>query len=398
MVLSLLQKLYRENQLNSEELLFLLTHMDAADRGKLYELSHRTALRVFGRNVYLRALIEFSNVCRRNCRYCGIRAQNSGVSRYRMTPQEIIDCCGRAYALGFRTFVLQSGEDPWFTERRVTELVASIRRRFPDAAITLSIGERSTSEYEAFFEAGADRFLMRHETASPWLYKELHPDMTMENRRRCLQDLKRIGYQVGAGFMVGLPGQRPEDLVNDLLFLKDFEPDMVGIGPFIPHSQTPLASSTGGTLEDSLVMVAVTRLLLPECLLPATTALGTLHPIGREKALAAGANVLMPNVSPVEVRPKYQLYENKICVDEDFEHCQSCLRWRIESVDLDVDMSRGDSPASRHLFKSPHEIQGLHAGSKFTQGSEEHATNAVSAAGVSEAGQSSTGAGARYLP
>lgn len=340
----LLEKLYGEHALDREELLALLDMLEEEPaRQRLYRYALATRIGMYGNRVFMRGLIEFSNWCRKDCLYCGLRASNRQADRYRMTPEEILACCESGYRLGYRTFVLQSGEDPWYTADRLVRLIRRIKERFPDAALTLSIGERPREEYERFFRAGADRFLLRHETASPRLFERLHPNASLADRLRCLSDLKEIGYQVGAGFMVGLPGQTKEDLVEDLLLLKSLEPDMVGIGPFIPHSRTPLAGEAGGTVEATRVMVALTRLLLPQANIPATTALGTLRPDGRELALKAGANVVMPNLTPTRFRPKYALYENKICTEDDAAECRGCLELRIRAAGFEVDMGRGDS-------------------------------------------------------
>lgn len=348
----LLGKLYRENGLDRTELIELLAMLeeDESLRNRLYRYALSTRVGMYGNRVFMRGLIEFSNWCRKDCLYCGLRVSNRQADRYRMSPGEVLDCCEQGYRLGYRTFVLQSGEDPWYTADRITDLIRQIKARFPGAALTLSIGERPREEYEQFFRAGADRFLLRHETASPRLYGQLHPNAAFVERLRCLNDLKEIGYQVGAGFMVGLPGQTKEDLAEDLLFLKSLDPDMVGIGPFIPHSRTPLAGEAGGTVEATLMMVALTRLFLPGANIPATTALGTLRHDGRELALKAGANVVMPNLTPTRVRPKYALYENKICNDDDAAACRGCLEMRIRTAGFEVDMGRGDSRrfASRH--------------------------------------------------
>ncbi|MDQ7095384.1 [FeFe] hydrogenase H-cluster radical SAM maturase HydE [Desulfosporosinus sp. PR] len=341
---TLLEKAYKTNELTKAEITFLLETITPEEREILYSKALKTKQAYYGNKVYLRGLIEFSNICRQDCLYCGIRASNTKVKRYRLTPGEILACCDQGYELGYRTFVLQSGEDLWYTEEMLSALIHQIKRRYyPEVAITLSIGERSAETYQSLFVSGADRFLMRHETAVPKLYETLHPTMRFENRRACLNTLQEIGYQVGAGFMVGLPGQTPADLAEDLCFLQELHPDMIGIGPFIPHSQTPLGSEKGGTLEDTLVMVALTRLLIPDSLIPATTALGTLHPLGRELALKAGANVLMPIITPTSVRKQYALYENKICGDDHPEDCRYCIERRIQAVGLEVDLGRGDS-------------------------------------------------------
>lgn len=340
---NLLEKVYQTNDLTKEEIKYLLENITHADREALYNYALKTKQAYYGDKVYLRGLIEFSNICRQDCLYCGIRASNSKVERYRLTPEEILACCDQGYELGYRTFVLQSGEDLWYTEEILITLIQGIKRRYPEVAITLSIGERRVETYQSLFASGADRFLMRHETASKELYKILHPTMRFEERRNCLTTLKDIGYQVGAGFMVGLPGQTFPDLAEDLRYLMKLRPDMIGIGPFIPHSETPLGAEKSGTLEDTLLMIALARLLIPDSLIPATTALGTLHPQGRELALNAGANVVMPIITPTSVRKQYALYENKICGDDHPEDCRYCIERRILTAGFDVDLGRGDS-------------------------------------------------------
>ncbi|WP_407314376.1 [FeFe] hydrogenase H-cluster radical SAM maturase HydE [Desulfosporosinus sp. SB140] len=340
----LLDKAFQTNHLTKEEITVLLETITPEEREILYSKALKTKQAYYGDKVYLRGLIEFSNICRQDCLYCGIRASNAKVERYRLTPGEILACCDKGYELGYRTFVLQSGEDLWYTDEMLSALVHEIKRRYyPEVAVTLSIGERSVETYQSLFVSGADRFLMRHETASQELYEKLHPTMRFEDRRACLAALKKIGYQVGAGFMVGLPGQTPADLAEDLHYLKELHPDMIGIGPFIPHSQTPLGTEKGGTIENTLVMVALARLLIPDSHIPATTALGTLHPQGREMALQAGANVVMPIITPSTVRKQYALYENKICGDDHPEDCRYCIERRIQSVGLKVDLGKGDS-------------------------------------------------------
>ncbi len=339
----ILEKLYIENNLPKDQMIWLLENLDDDARELLFDYARKTRSRYYGDRVFMRGLIEFSNICSRNCVYCGIRASNKGVDRYRLTKDEILDCCREGYELGYRTFVLQSGEDGWYTAQKVADIVSSIKELFPDVAVTLSLGERSYEDYKMWIKAGADRYLLRHETASEQLYKRLHPDGDFHNRRRCLYSLKELGFQVGAGFMVGLPGQRIRDLVEDVYFVKELNADMVGIGPFIPASGTPLGREKAGKVEDVLVMLALTRLMIPKILMPATTAMGTLDPKGREKALKAGANVVMPNLSPIGIKSKYQLYDNKICTGDESAHCRACIEKRINSIGMQVDMGRGDS-------------------------------------------------------
>ncbi len=304
----------------------------------------RTRRAVYGDEVYLRGLIEFSNVCRNNCYYCGIRAGNQTVSRYRLTEQEILACCAEGYALGFRTFVLQSGEDPAFTDAKICRIVSAIRDRFADCAITLSLGEKSKESYRAYFRAGANRYLLRHETANEAHYRQLHPQtMRLFNRKRCLFDLKEIGYQVGSGFMVGSPYQTTDCLIDDLRFLQALRPEMIGIGPYLPHKATPFAAFPPGSLALTLRLISLLRLLFPYALIPATTALGTLHPQGRELGLKAGANVVMPNLSPVRVRRLYELYENKICTGEEAAQCRGCLARRVAAAGYRVVTAVGNA-------------------------------------------------------
>lgn len=294
--------------------------------------------------VFTRGLIEFTNYCKNNCYYCGIRNGNRHADRYRLGKEEILACCKNGYGLGYRTFVLQGGEDPWYTDEMMAEIIREIKTKFPDCAITLSIGEKSYESYRLFREAGADRYLLRHETADGFLYRSLHPSgMSLQNRKQCLYNLKELGYQVGAGFMVGAPGQTLEHLAEDLAFLQELQPQMVGIGPFIPHHDTVYAQEPAGSVELTLFLLSVIRIMLPKVLLPATTALGTMDPRGREKGLMAGANVIMPNLSPVENRKLYELYDNKICTGEEAAECRACLGRRVESVGCQLVTERGDA-------------------------------------------------------
>lgn len=316
----------------------LLALMQTADFDELlYEKADQKRREIYGSDVYLRGLIEFTNYCRNDCYYCGIRKGNKNAIRYRMTSEDILACCEKGYQLGFRTFVLQGGEDPYFTDDRICRIVSEIRNQFTDCAITLSLGEKTHDSYRAFFNAGANRYLLRHESASDKHYQKLHPDgMKLETRKRCSYDLKEIGYQVGAGFMVGSPFQQWSDLLSDLRFLQDLKPDMIGIGPFISHKDTVFRNYENGSLELTLRLLAIIRLLFPYALIPATTALGTIHPRGRELGLKAGANVVMPNLSPKEVRDKYLLYDNKICTGEDSDQCRGCMERRTASVGYQI--------------------------------------------------------------
>ena len=298
---------------------------------------------VYGDTVFVRGLIEFTNYCRNNCYYCGIRKGNAQAERYRLTKEEILACADEGYTLGYRTFVLQGGEDPHYTDLELCHIVEAVKTLHPDCAVTLSVGERKRESYQMYFAAGADRYLLREETADVCHYRQLHPEpMDGEARKRCLWDLKEIGYQVGAGFMVGSPFQTTEHLIEDLMFLKELQPDMIGIGPFLTHAQTPFASYENGSAAKTLRLVSILRLMFPYVLLPATTALGTLDPLGREKGLKAGANVLMPNLSPVTVRKKYELYDNKICTGDESAQCRNCLEKRVENAGYRIVTDRGD--------------------------------------------------------
>lgn len=309
----------------------------------LFESADKIRKQIYGKDVYIRGLIELSNYCKNNCLYCGIRRDNHKINRYRLTEQDILLCCDTGYELGFRTFVLQGGEDSFFSDSVLCSIISKIKGKYPDCAVTLSLGERTEESYKALFNVGADRYLLRHETATKSHYKKLHPEeMSFDNRIECLKTLKKIGFQTGAGFMVGSPFQTHDNLVEDLLFIKKLEPEMVGIGPFISHNETPFKDFKNGTLRDTLVMVALTRILLPHALIPSTTALGTINPKGRELGLKAGANVVMPNLSPVKFRKLYSLYDNKICMGDEAAECRKCLERRVESAGYKIVTDRGD--------------------------------------------------------
>lgn len=339
----IIQKLYDENNASNEELLYLLNNIDDNSKDFLLKKSHETSLNIYGNKVYMRGLIEFTNYCVRNCKYCGIRKDNNKAERYRLSKEEILACAKQGDKLGYKTFVLQGGEDPFFTDEKLIEIIKEIKKEFPRNAITLSLGERSFESYKRLFDAGADRYLLRHETASKKLYESLHPGASLENRINCLYNLKKIGYQVGAGFMVEIPNQTNENLVEDLVFLKKLNPAMVGIGPFIPHKDTPLKDEKAGTLEKTIILLGIIRLLLPDVLLPATTALGTINKNGREMGLKAGANVVMPNLSPTSVREKYSLYNGKICTGDEAAECRKCIEGRINRAGFQVEINRGDN-------------------------------------------------------
>ncbi len=302
---------------------------------------------IYGRAVFIRGLIEVSNICKNDCYYCGIRASNAACDRYRLEDADILDMCAEGYALGFRTFVLQGGEDGHFSDDRLCDLLAAIKSAHPDCAVTLSLGERSRASYARLREAGADRYLLRHETATKSHYERLHPPtLSFDTRMRCLSDLRALGYAVGAGFMVGSPYQTTADLARDLAFIESFKPDMCGVGPFIPHKDTPFAAHPSGTVDLTCFLLSLIRLIHPSVLLPATTALGTLHPEGRERGILAGANVVMPNLSPPSVRKKYMLYDNKLSDGAESAESLSELRRRMAAIGYEVVVDRGDMRAA----------------------------------------------------
>ena len=339
----LIEKLYRSGDLSAEELKTLIENRSVEDFQLLSKYARQRCEESYADRVFTRGLIEISSYCKNDCLYCGLRRSNKNAERYRLSREEILACCENGYELDFRTFVLQGGEDGHYTDELLCGLVSEIKEKYPDCAVTLSLGERSRESFQRLFDAGADRYLLRHETADKEHYGKLHPaDMSFDNRMRCLQDLKEIGYQVGCGFMVGSPYQTVDCLVADLRFIKEFQPHMVGIGPFIRHKDTPFADCPDGTLELTLFLLSVIRLLLPKVLLPATTALGTISPTGRELGLMAGANVVMPNLSPVKVRKKYALYDNKICTGEEAAECKGCLSRRVGTVGRRLVCERGD--------------------------------------------------------
>lgn len=332
-----------ERNIDKEDLCFLLDTKDNECIEYLYHSAVRVRKKVYGNEIYIRGLIEFTNYCKNDCYYCGIRRSNNNAERYRLGEEEIYACCDMGYELGFRTFVLQGGEDSYFTRDRICNIIARIHEKFPDCAITMSIGEKSKEFYRDMYEAGAERYLLRHETADELHYAKLHPDiMSLENRKQCLYTLKEIGYQIGCGFMAGSPWQTNDTLIKDLEFIRDLEPHMVGIGPFIPHKDTPFYNKKQGSLELTLKLLSIIRLMNPHVLLPATTALGTIDIMGREKGILAGANVVMPNLSPVGVRDKYLLYDNKICTGDEAAECRLCMEKRMNEIGYRVVVDRGD--------------------------------------------------------
>lgn len=330
----------------SEEELSFLLKADREEAQPLFEAASELRQKIFGDRIYIRGLIEFTNYCKNDCYYCGIRKSNLHVQRYRLDADDILHCCAEGYALGFRTFVLQGGEDFFFSDEKIVRLVDAIKSRYPDCAVTLSIGEKPRESYQAYFDAGADRYLLRQETASPAHYRKLHPpSLSPENRKRCLYDLKEIGYQVGCGLMVGSPFQTAADIWADLCFMKELQPQMIGVGPFLPHRDTPFAQEAMGTLEQTLVLLSILRLLFPRVLLPATTALATVSPNGREQGILAGANVVMPNLSPLSVRKKYLLYDDKAGTGAEAAEGLSELKERLTAIGCQIAVDRGDYPA-----------------------------------------------------
>lgn len=343
MLKKVIDKIERERDITLEELKILLTIEDKKSLSYIAERGAKTAESIYGRKVFIRGLIEFTNYCRNDCFYCGIRRSNRGVQRYRLTKEQILSCCDEGYKLGFYTFVLQGGEDPYFIDDRLCDIITSIKMKYPDCAVTLSFGERPRESYQAYFDAGADRYLLRHETADKEHYSRLHPaEMSFENRRRCLMDLKEIGFQTGCGFMVGSPYQSMETIYKDLQFIRGLKPEMVGIGPFIPQKDTPFCNEAAGTMDMTVRLLSIIRLMHPPVLLPATTALGTVDPYGRERGILAGANVIMPNLSPLDTRDKYSLYDNKAFSGDEAAECLEQIQERIENIGYKIVKERGD--------------------------------------------------------
>lgn len=340
----LIKKLFNGQVLKKEELKAILEGYTPDIAKQLAQEASRIRKKWYGDAIYVRGLIEFTNYCKNDCYYCGIRKSNCHATRYRLRKEDILDCCDKGYEIGFRTFVLQGGEDSYWKDERLCEVISAIKYKYPQCAITLSVGERSKQSYQRLFDAGADRYLLRHETANEKHYSLLHPkNLDLEHRKQCLYALKEIGYQVGCGFMVGSPYQSVDTIAEDLCFLQEFQPHMVGIGPFIPHKDTPFAKEKAGTLEMTLYLLSIVRLLLPKVLLPATTALGSIHEKGREKGILAGANVMMPNLSPENIRKNYLLYDNKISTGEEAAENLKLLKAKMTSIGCMVAINRGDS-------------------------------------------------------
>ena len=342
----LIDKLNKEHALSEAEWVQIFDTWTAYDKQYAIRLAQTVALERFGRKIFFRGIIEFTNHCKNDCYYCGIRRSNAKLERYRLDEEDILKCCEDGYAHGFRTFVLQGGEDPYYTQDRMCEIVRRITERFPDCAVTMSIGELDREYYQALYDAGARRYLLRHETADAEHYAMLHPEaQTLENRMRCLRDLKEIGFQTGCGIMVGTPGQTSRALAKDMMFMTDFKPEMIGLGPFIPHADTPFGDQLAGSVDLTLLVIALCRIALPDALIPSTTALGTAEAEGRQKGVLAGCNVVMPNLSPLEVRKKYMLYDGKVGTDLSAETGIRMLREQMEEIGYEVIISRGDFQA-----------------------------------------------------
>lgn len=340
---SLIEALEKYHSLSLEDYEYLIENR--CDEAARLLAARAVAIRkqIYGNGVFIRGLIEISNICKNDCLYCGIRKSNGNCDRYRLTAEQILECVDEGYALGFRTFVMQGGEDGYFSDEVICDIIMKIKEKYPECAVTLSMGERDYESYKRLYNAGADRYLLRHETADREHYEKLHPkEMSFNRRMRCLKDLREIGYQVGCGFMVGSPFQTNTTLAKDLKFVEEFKPDMCGIGPFIPHKDTPFGEREAGTVDLTCYLLSLIRLIYPPVLLPATTALGTIHPCGREKGIQAGANVVMPNLSPPSVRNKYELYNNKICTGEESAECRNSLNQRMIAIGYEIVTDRGD--------------------------------------------------------
>ena len=343
MMIELINKLEKERSLSLSEYQYLIDNRNEEYASLLAEKAVRIRKKIYGNDVYIRGLVEISNICKNDCHYCGIRGGNRKCERFRLTKEQILSCCDNGYSLGFRTFVLQGGEDMFFTDEVMCDIISEIKKRYPDCAVTLSLGERSFESYKMLYDAGADRYLLRHETADKTHYEMLHPkDLSFENRMECLANLKKIGFQTGCGFMVGSPFQTSSHIAKDLKFIEEFRPEMCGIGPFIPHKDTVFHDKPAGTLELTCYLLSVVRLISPSILLPATTALGSIDPIGREKGILAGANVVMPNLSPLDTREKYSLYNNKLSTGAESAQGKALLEEKMNSVGYRIVTDRGD--------------------------------------------------------
>ncbi len=340
---NLIDKLVSKRLLSKEEFVVLIEKRNADVAEYLFRQARQVREKNYGKDVYIRGLIELSNYCKNDCLYCGIRKSNAHVSRYRLDKASMLDCCKRGHDLGFRTFVLQGGEDAYYNDKLMVDIISTIKKLYSDSAVTLSLGEKKKETYLAYYQAGADRYLLRHETANAEHYSLLHPkNMSSETRKKCLYDLKEIGFQVGSGFMVGSPYQTVEHLAEDLLFLSDLQPHMIGIGPFMSHHETPFADKKNGTMELTLYMLAILRIMLPGSLLPSTTALGSINDDGRVHGILAGANVVMPNLSPLDVREKYMIYDNKVSTGIEAAEYLDLLKEQMREIGYQVVVARGD--------------------------------------------------------
>lgn len=343
MMIDLINKLEKNRSLTVEEYRYLIDNRNEEYASILSEKAVDIRKSIYGNDVFVRGLIEISNICKNDCLYCGIRGGNKNCERFRLTKEQILSCCENGYSLGFRTFVMQGGEDMYFSDDVVCDIISEIKARYPDCAVTLSLGERSFESYKRLFDAGADRYLLRHETADKAHYEKLHPDnLSFDNRMKCLENLKKIGFQTGCGFMVGSPFQTSEHLAKDLKFIEEFKPEMCGIGPFIPHKDTVFCDYPAGTVELTCYLLSIIRLISPSILLPATTALGSIDPVGREKGILAGANVVMPNLSPLDTRAKYSLYNNKLSSGAESAQGKAILEDKINSIGYRIVTDRGD--------------------------------------------------------
>ncbi len=342
-VIQLIDTLDTQHSLENSDYLYLISNITHKESGYLFNKALKQKEKYYTNKIFIRGLIEINNICKNDCYYCGIRKSNSNCDRYRLTKEDILSCCEEGYGLGFRTFVLQGGEDGYYTDEILTDIIRSIKTSYPDCAVTLSLGERSYESYKLLKEAGADRYLLRHETATESHYKLLHPEnLSLKNRIKCLSDLRKLKYQVGCGFMVGSPYQTSEMIVNDIKFIEEFKPDMCGIGPFIPHKDTKFKDYPAGSVDMTCILLSIVRLIHPTILLPATTALGTMHPTGREMGILAGANVVMPNLSPTDTRKKYMLYDNKLSDGAESAQSKNALEKRLKKIGCEISIDRGD--------------------------------------------------------
>lgn len=338
-----IERLAAEHRLDLEEYEALIRERTPEDAELLAHLARQTAQEIYGNRIFIRGLVEISNICKNDCLYCGIRRSNRSCDRYRLTPEQILACAVEGYALGFRTIVMQGGEDGFFSDEILCQIIGAVKAAHPDMAVTLSLGERSHESYQTLRSAGADRYLLRHETADKAHYELLHPkELSFDHRMACLKDLHDLGFQTGCGFMVGSPGQTAAHLARDLQFIEEFQPEMCGIGPFIPHKDTPFRAQAPGSVELTCYLLSILRLIKPNLLLPATTALGSIDPVGREKGIRSGANVVMPNLSPQDVRNKYMLYNNKLSSGPEAAQNLQELKTRMAAIGYEIVEDRGD--------------------------------------------------------